>query len=102
MPAGRKANSDGVALKFGQNLRRCRRLAGLSQEELAARASLHRTEIGKLEKGERIARVDTVVQLAGAMAIPPEDLIVGIYWTPVEPKNGGFSFGTTPRQSSAD
>ena len=80
MPAGRKVNSDGVALKFGQNLRRCRRLAGLSQEELAARASLHRTEIGKLEKGERIARVDTVVQLAGAMAIPPGELLEGIDW----------------------
>jgi transcriptional regulator with XRE-family HTH domain len=86
-----------VALKLGQNLRECRRFCGLSQEELADRASLHRTEIGKLEKGERVARIDTLVQLAGAMAIRPEDLIAGICWTPGEPKNGGFSFGTPRR-----
>ena len=93
MSTGHKDNSDAVALKFGQNLLRCRRLARLSQEELAERASLHRTEIGKLEKGEWVARVDTLLRLAGAMAIPPEDLIADIHWTPGEPKGGGFSFG---------
>jgi transcriptional regulator with XRE-family HTH domain len=101
MPAGAKINSDGVALAFGQNLRRCRQLSGLSQEDLAARASLHRTEVTKLEKGDRVARIDTLIRLAGAMAIRPEDLIVGIYWTPREPGSGGFSFGT-PRSSRVD
>jgi transcriptional regulator with XRE-family HTH domain len=101
VPTARRDNSDAVALKFGQNLRQCRRLVDLSQEELAARASLHRTEIGRLEKGERLPRVDTLIRLAGAMGIPPENLIVGIYWTPGEPKNGGFSFGTS-RRAGAD
>jgi transcriptional regulator with XRE-family HTH domain len=90
--ADRKARSEAVAARFGENLRRCRRLAALSQEELAARASLHRTEIGLLEHGHRVARVDTVVQLAGAMAIPPSDLLEGIHWTPGEARPGGFSF----------
>src|SRR6202789_1085409 len=94
----RKVVSEGVALRFGENLRRCRRIAGLSQEELGERASLHRTEIGMLEKGQRVARIDTLVQLAGAMAIPPEDLVAGIAWTPGEAKDGDFSFGT-PRRS---
>src|ERR1700742_4167224 len=94
----RKVVTEGVALRFGQNLRRCRQIAGLSQEELGERASLHRTEIGKLEKGQRVARIDTLVQLAGAMAIPPEDLVAGIHWTPGEAKDGAFSFGT-PRRS---
>jgi hypothetical protein len=32
------------------------------------------------------------------MAIPPEDLVAGIAWTPGEAKDGDFSFGT-PRRS---
>jgi transcriptional regulator with XRE-family HTH domain len=92
----RRELAERVALRFGQNLRRCRRIAGLSQEELGERASLHRTEIGKLEKGERVARIDTLVQLAGAMAIPPEELIDGIHWTSGEAKYGTFTFGTPP------
>lgn len=88
----RKARSEAVAARFGENLVRCRRLANLSQEELGARASLHRTEIGLLEHGQRVARIDTVVQLAGAMAIPPSDLLEGIHWTPGESRGGGFSF----------
>jgi transcriptional regulator with XRE-family HTH domain len=88
----RKSNSEGVAVRFGENLRRFRRREGLSQEELAARASLHRTEIGKLESGERIPRIDTLVKLAGSMAIPPEDLLTGIYWTAGGAIGGGFTF----------
>jgi transcriptional regulator with XRE-family HTH domain len=102
MSAGRKINSEAVALRFGQNLRHCRRISGLSQEELADRASLHRTEIGKLEKGERIARIDTLARLAGAMAIPPEDLLAGIHWVSAAPRQGSFSFGTPRRSRSHD
>lgn len=88
--------SEEVATRFGQNLVRCRRRANLSQEELGSRASLHRTEIGLLEHGLRVARIDTLVKLAGAMAIPPSDLIEGIHWTPAESSNGQFSFTERP------
>jgi DNA-binding XRE family transcriptional regulator len=96
MAEDRRLHSEKVALRFGYNLRRCRMLSGLSQEELGERASLHRTEIGKLEKGERLARIDTVVRLAGAMAIRPEELVDGIHWTPARPMYGSFTFGTPP------
>ncbi len=88
----RKMRSEAVAIRFGKNLARARRLAALSQEELGNRASLHRTEIGMLEHGQRVARIDTVIKLAGAMAIEPSELLVGIHWTPSEPRGGGFSF----------
>lgn len=94
--ADRKLRSEAVAARFGQNLVRCRRRADLSQEELGTRASLHRTEIGMLEQGMRVARIDTLVQLAGAMAIPPGDLIEGIHWTPGDTRNGQFSFSDRP------
>jgi transcriptional regulator with XRE-family HTH domain len=88
----RKSTPEGVAVRFGENLRRFRRRKGLSQEQLAVRASLHRTEIGMLEAGERIPRIDTLIRLAGAMAIPPEELLVGIYWTAGGPIEGSFTF----------
>jgi transcriptional regulator with XRE-family HTH domain len=93
----RRELSEAVALRFGQNLRRCRQRAGLSQEELGERAGLHRTEVGKLEKGERLPRVDTMLRLAGAMALRPEELVEGIHWTPAPTKFGTFTFGSAPR-----
>ena len=53
-----------------ENLARCRNRADLSQEELGVRASLHRTEIGLLERGMRVARIDTLIKLAGALGDP--------------------------------
>ncbi len=81
------------AKRFGQNLARCRRSAGLSQEELGVRASLHRTAIGQLERGERVARTDTLVKLAGSLSVSPEDLLDGLQWTPGRMTLGELSVG---------
>lgn len=70
-----------VAARFGENLRRCRRKAGLSQEDVAFLASLHRTEIGLLERGQRVPKIDTAVRLAAAVSVEPADLLDGIVWT---------------------
>ncbi|HEX3737343.1 MAG TPA: helix-turn-helix domain-containing protein [Solirubrobacterales bacterium] len=64
-----------MADRFGRNLRRLRRREGLSQARTAARASLDRTEIGLLEGGERVPRIDTLIRLAGAPAVPPGELL---------------------------
>lgn len=80
-----------VGVRFGTNLRRERRHAGLSQEQLGCAADLHRTAIGMLEKGERIPRVDTLVQLSEALNISPLALLDGIKWRmPDRPANGEF------------
>jgi transcriptional regulator with XRE-family HTH domain len=79
-----------IALSFGRNLARCRRHANLSQEELAVRASLHRTAVGQLERGERVARVDTLIKLAGSLGIPPGDLLSGMSWDPGGTRVGSF------------
>lgn len=85
-----------VAQRFGLNLRRVRKREDLSQEKLARRASLHRTEIGLLEKGERVCRIDTLVRLAGAMAVPPGELLEGMDWIPGPETEGTFSFSSSP------
>jgi transcriptional regulator with XRE-family HTH domain len=85
-----------VAGRFGENLRRVRKREDLSQERLAKRASLHRTEIGLLEKGERLCRIDTLVRLVGAMAVSPAELLDGIDWVPGPETHGVFAFSPGP------
>jgi transcriptional regulator with XRE-family HTH domain len=80
-----------VAERFGANLRRCRRRAGLSQEQAAVRASLHRSAIGLLERGERVARVDTLVKLMGALEADADELLAGLEWLPGQTHRGRFS-----------
>lgn len=80
-----------IAARFAQNLARRRRRAGLSQEELGVRASLHRTEISQLERGLRVARIDTLVKLAGGLSISPAELLEGIDWSPGSTTLGEFN-----------
>ena len=79
-----------LRMRFSENLRRARKRADLSQEELGFRASLHRTEVGQLERGVRIPRIDTLIKLAGSLAVPPCDLLDGIDWTPGFTEAGAF------------
>ncbi|HET7053477.1 MAG TPA: helix-turn-helix transcriptional regulator [Solirubrobacterales bacterium] len=79
-----------LAVRVGNNLKAARKRVGLSQEEAAIRASLHRSEIGLLERGERMPRIDTVVKLAGALGVPAAELLDGIEWTPGEVQLGSF------------
>lgn len=80
-----------TAARFGANLSRCRRLAGLSQEEVSFRASVHRTQISQLERGLRVPRIDTLVKLQFAVGVTVEDLLTGIVWKPGEVRRGGFA-----------
>lgn len=82
-----------IAQVFGANLTRARDRAKLSQEEVGFRASLHRTEVGQLERGIRLARIDTVVKLAGALGVPPGSLLDGMAWKPGDFRPGEFSIG---------
>lgn len=79
-----------VAARFATNLQRARAAAGLSQEDLGVRASLHRTEISQLERGLRVARIDTLVKLAGGLCVDPGVLLAGIDWQPGETRRGQF------------
>ncbi len=79
-----------VAEQFGANLARCRKRAGISQEALSFLASLHRTAIGQLERGERIPRIDTLIKLAGAFGVTPSELLAGLSWEPGETVLGSF------------
>jgi len=68
--------------RFGENLARCREGADVSQEELSFRASIHRTEVSLLERGERMPRVDTALRIAGSLGVLLNDLVAGLEWRP--------------------
>jgi len=73
MPA--KTSSRPTArLLFAQAVRRIRTEHGWSQEELAAKAGLHRTYVGSVERGERNVSIDNVEKLAKALNCSIRDL----------------------------
>jgi transcriptional regulator with XRE-family HTH domain len=90
--ATRERNDD-LARHFGENLRRGRRLARMSQEELACRAALHRTEVSFLERGFRVPSIETLLKVAAAVEVPEGRLLDGVDWIPgVECGKGAFVF----------
>ena len=67
----------GSARTFGELLLRYRKAAGLTQEELAERASLSARAISDLERGvKHTPRKDTLLLLAGALGLSPADRVV--------------------------
>jgi transcriptional regulator with XRE-family HTH domain len=59
-----------VRRRLGLNVQRLRRAKGWSQEELADRASLHRTYISGVERGVRNPTLTVLDKLAAALAAP--------------------------------
>lgn len=57
------------------NVRRLRRTLGMSQEELAAEAHLHRTYVGAIERAERNLSLDNIERLALALKVTPAALL---------------------------
>lgn len=60
---------------FARNLREIRIKQGLSQEELADIAGLHRTYVGSVERGERNISIDNMERLASALKINIQELL---------------------------
>jgi transcriptional regulator with XRE-family HTH domain len=86
-----------VAKQFGENLRRLRKGSGISQEALGLRCSLHRTEIGLLERGARVPRIDTLIKIASGLGIHPGAPLAGISWTPATTTGTAGEFKITSR-----
>lgn len=52
---------------FGERLRAARRAAGLTQEQLAQRAGLDRPAYSEIERGQRDARLTTLLRIESAL-----------------------------------
>lgn len=60
---------------FGDELRRAREDAGLTQEQLAFRAGLHRTYISLLERDKKSPTLVVLLRLSSALGIRASELV---------------------------
>lgn len=69
----RKGKPD-IKSRFGFAIKKRRQELGISQEELAHRAGLHRTYIGDIERGVRNLSLENIEKLAKALGVTTSDL----------------------------
>jgi len=56
-----------ILIKFGNKVRKERTKLGLSQERLAAKAGVHRTYIGMIERAEKNITLENIEKVAKAL-----------------------------------
>jgi transcriptional regulator with XRE-family HTH domain len=74
-----------VARQLGRRVRRRRHFLDLSQEALAERTGIHRTQFSLYESGERMPLTSTLIKLADGLGVSVDQLLVGIEWEVVGP-----------------
>ena len=65
-----------ILILFGEKVRKLRKKKGLSQEELAHKANLHRTYIGMIERAEKNITLINTNKIANALDISISELMV--------------------------
>lgn len=70
--------SGDVQVRFGQRLAQLRRERGLSQEELAFRAGLHRTYVSSAERGQRNVSLVNIEKLCTALGTDIAEMFRGM------------------------
>ena len=60
--------------QFGDHLKKIRKRKGLSLRALSYECSIDFSDIGKIERGETNPTLLTIVQLAKALQVPPDEL----------------------------
>lgn len=65
-----------VVQLLGVNVRRFRKLKGMSQEQLALEAGMERSYVSDLERGTRNPSVRALGRLAKALGIQPHELLM--------------------------
>lgn len=63
---------------LGETIRRCRKKAGLTQEQLGELAELNPKYVGEVERAEKTISVDKLVRIAAALKVRTRDLVRGI------------------------
>lgn len=62
-------------VKFGEKVREERLKQGLSQEELASKAGVHRTYIGMIERAEKNITLENIEKVAKALKLNINELL---------------------------
>lgn len=64
--------------EFGERVRQRRLKLGLSQEAAAVRCGIHWTQLGKVERGQRSLRLETIVKIGRGLEIDAGSLVSGL------------------------
>lgn len=64
--------------KLGIRVRQLREESGLSQEKLAELASIHRTYISSIERGQQNISLTILIRLADALGVSLEKMFAGL------------------------
>lgn len=64
-----------ILAKFGERVRDLRKEKGLSQEQLAHKADLHRTYIGMIERAEKNITLINICKVANALNVEINKLL---------------------------
>jgi transcriptional regulator with XRE-family HTH domain len=72
---GKGSTKDPELVAFGRRLRKLRKAAGMTQEELAHAAGLHWTYVGQIERGERNLTYKNVAKLARGLGLEATELV---------------------------
>jgi transcriptional regulator with XRE-family HTH domain len=71
---GRKRGKADIRERFGFALKTRREALGLTQEDFAARAGIHRTYLSDVERGSRNICLMNIERIAAALALPLSEL----------------------------
>jgi transcriptional regulator with XRE-family HTH domain len=63
---------------FGERVRDRRTELGLSQEAAAVRCGIHWTQLGKVERGQRSLRLETIMKIAAGLDVDAGALVTGL------------------------
>jgi transcriptional regulator with XRE-family HTH domain len=74
-PKGSISYDPKPAIAFGAVVRARRHEMGISQETLSSMASVERSHMGKIERGEHLPNLVLILRLAQALEIRPGELI---------------------------
>lgn len=64
-----------VNIRLGKKIKKLRKEQKISQEELADKAGIHRTYMGKIERGESNPPMQTVNKIASALKVSLKDIL---------------------------
>lgn len=67
-----------VQQEFGNRVRTLRNKMGLSQEELAFKAKMHRTYLGGIERGERNPSLKNIATIAQVLGVTLSELFESV------------------------
>ncbi|MGJ6122336.1 helix-turn-helix transcriptional regulator [Mycolicibacterium sp. Y3] len=79
MPNERAKEAQNEATRaFGERVRERRQELGISQETAADRMAIHWSQLGKIERGQRSLRLETILKIAAGLDIDAGKLVSGL------------------------